>query len=162
MGDVVLGSASLTSDSDGFLSRRCPACSGVFKRTVARINAAEFPAPYCPYCSAPNEGDWYTQEQEIYLQASMSRAASNYVQNQLGDMLKGLQSEFFTVTPGKAELPPDPGSPPVDSAEGFVRVDVPCHEDDSFKVVATTGENVACIVCGIPYPVSDVAQLGAD
>lgn len=161
MGEVELGSASLTSDGDGFLSRRCPSCSGVFKRTVARISQGELPAPYCPYCAAPNEGDWYTQEQEEYLQASMSRAASKYIQEQLGGMLRGLNSDFLKVSAGKVELPPDPGSPPVESADGFVRVDVPCHENDSFKIVATTGGEVACTVCGIPYPVSDVVEFGA-
>lgn len=135
---VDLGTVSLTGDEDGFLSRQCPSCRRVFKRPIAGIHAAQPPAPYCPYCGGANDGDWETAAQQAYYLAAMDRAAMKYVHEQFNASMKSVQSEFLKFTPGTPDLPPDPGSPPPDPSHGFVRVDVPCHEDDPFKVADGT------------------------
>lgn len=158
---VDLGTVSLTGDEDGFLSRQCPSCQRVFKRPVHRIQAADSSAPYCPYCAVANDDDWETAAQQTYYQAAMDRAAMKYVHEQFNKSMGSIQSESLRFTPGTPDLPPDPGSPPPDPSQGFVRVDVPCHEDDPFKVAEATSGDVVCTVCGIPYPIGDVVQLGS-
>lgn len=162
MTEVELGTVTLRGDRDGFLSRECPSCARTFKRAVVRITAGELPSPYCPYCATPNDDDWYTVEQRAYVQAAMERAAMKFATEQFTSMLEGLKSEYLEFKAAPAQLPPDPGAPPSELEEGFIRVDVPCHEEDPFKVEVTTTGLVACTVCGIPYEVDDVAQLGSD
>ena len=159
MTELELGTVTLRGDHDGFLSRKCPSCSRVFKRAVVRISAGEAPAPYCPYCAKANEDDWYTVQQLAYVQAAMEQTAMKHATEEFTSMLRGLKSEFIEFKPGSPQLPPDPGAPPVEPEEGFIRADVPCHEDDPFKVEETTMGQVACTVCGIPNDVGDVVQL---
>jgi hypothetical protein len=162
MTEVEFGTVTLTGDHHGFLSRRCPNCSRVFKRAVVRITAGELPARYCPYCARANEDDWYTVEQRAYVQAAIERAAMKYATEQVTSTLEGLNSEYIEFKAGSPQLPPDPGAPPSEPEEGFIRADVPCHEDDPFMVAVTTTGQVACSVCGIPYDVGEVAQLGSE
>lgn len=158
---VELGKVALTSDSDGFLSRQCPSCGQVFKRPVARMKGDDAPpAAYCPYCSATSDARWDTNAQSAYLQAHMNRLASDYVHRQFREMLDSLSSSSFRVSHGEPDLPPDPGSPPPEPEEGFIQVHVPCHPDDPFKVSQSWSGEVACPICGIPYPIADVADLG--
>jgi hypothetical protein len=75
-------------------------------------------------------------------------------------MLEGLSSSSFSVSHGEVDLPPDPGAPPTEPEEGFILIHVPCHPDDPLKIEHSWSNEVACPICGISYPVSDVADLG--
>jgi hypothetical protein len=118
------------------------------------------PAAYCPYCSATTEGRWDTDAQSAFFRAHAARLGAEYVAKQLRKMSDGLSSSFLQVSHEQVDLPPDPGAPPVESQEGFLLVHVPCHPDDPLKVDASWSDDVACPLCGISYPVSDVADLG--
>ena len=133
--NVELGKVALTSDSEGFLSRQCPSCGLVFKRSVARMKGEDAPpAAYCPYCSTTSDARWDTDAQSAYLSAHMNRLATEYVNRQVSEMLDNLNSSMFRVSHGQPDLPPDPGDAPSEPEEGFVQVHVPCHPDDPFKV----------------------------
>ncbi len=119
------------------------------------------PAAYCPYCSAIAEGRWDTDAQSAYFRANAERLAAEYVARQFSEMLDGLSSSFLQVSHEQGDLPPDPGAPPPESLEGFQLVRVPCHPDDPLKIDASWSDDVACALCGITYPVSDVADLGS-
>ena len=159
---VELGKVALNGDSDGFLSRQCPSCRRVFKRPISRMQDSDAsPAAYCPYCGATPEGRWDTDAQAAYFQAHAARLGAEYVATQFREMLEGLSSSFLQVSHEQADLPPDPGAPPPESLEGFRLVRVPCHPDDPLKIDAPWSDDVACPLCGITYPISDVAGLGS-
>ena len=44
----------------------------------------------------------------------------------------------------------------------MVRVDMPCHPEEPLKVDAKWDGEVACLVCGIRYPVDLVRALPDD
>jgi uncharacterized Zn-finger protein len=158
---IELGRVELTGDSDGFLSRQCPTCGRVFKLLVFRMQNETAPeAAYCPYCGTTPASRWDTGDQAAYLRAHVERLGAQYVARRFREMLDGLDSSIFKVSHGESSLPPDPGTPPLEQTAGFSLVRVPCHPDDPLKIEESWSGEVGCPICGITYPVSDVAELG--
>ena len=48
---------------------------------------------------------------------------------------------------------------PLTEPNDMVRVDYPCHHEEPIKVDEEWDREVACLVCGIRYPVELVRQL---
>ena len=164
MGDVVVP-MTLPLDSDGYLRRECPHCERQFKWLPNPVDSSETsdatpPEHYfCPYCHEPAGLDaWWTKAQLEHVRALMM---AEVVEPQLEKFKRDLRS---LDRPGSlfrfdvdTTIPPDPD--PLSEADDMVRLDLPCHPDEPVKVdEAWTGE-VACLMCGIRYPVDLVRAL---
>jgi hypothetical protein len=155
----------LPLDKDGFLRRECPTCERQFKWWPTSSEEAseviqEAPEAYfCPYCHEPASPDaWWTKEQLEYAQ---ELAAAEVLGPQLrrfkSDMermnrrSKGIRFETSLLQFSRPE--------PLAEPDDMVRVDVPCHPEEPTKVGAEWDGEVACLVCGIRYPVELVRAL---
>ena len=154
---------SMPLDDDGFLRRECPACERQFKwrpGSDEAVEVAEAPEVYyCPYCAEPADtGSWWTPQQLEYAQ---QYAAAEV----LGPKLEGFRRSVAGMNqPGSiVRISMDvtlPNAPePLTEPNDMVRVDFPCHPDEPLKVIEDRVSEVACLVCGIRYPIELVRAL---
>ncbi len=157
---------NLPLDKDGFLRRECPNCERQFKwwptpsSEDASEETQEAPEAYfCPYCHEPAGPDtWWTKEQREYAQElAAAEVLGPRLRRMKGDLERGnRRSRMVRIEMSVPSLSrPEPLTEPDD----MVRVDVPCHPEEPMKVDEEWGQEVACLVCGIRYPVELVRQL---
>ena len=160
---------SLPLDKDGFLRRECPLCERQFKwwptptSEDAPEEAVETPEAYfCPYCHEPAPLDtWWTKEQLEYAQQlAVAEALGPQLQRMKNDLERGnCRSKGISFEMSDSILSrPEPLVEPND----MVRVDMPCHPEEPVKVEELWDQEVACLVCGIRYPVDLVCPLPDD
>lgn len=166
MSEVTL-SMSLPLDSDGFLRRECPGCERQFKwrptppdavESSGDINAESEGEYFCPYCHQPAAtGAWWTQEQVAF---ARELATAEIVGPQLRDLRRSVEDinrGGFLRT--ETELTIGSRPEPLTEPDDMIRIDTPCHPEEPLKVDETWDDDVACLVCGIRYPVELVRAL---
>lgn len=148
---------SLPLDSDGFLRRECPRCVREFKwHNGPSSEEAEQQASetfFCPLCGEPAGPDsWWTQPQLQLIE----NATERYLDQELGDMFKGLESSTrsnrlirFEAAGGGA---PDPLEPLVEP-DDMIIVASPCHPWEPVKIPEDHSEVVHCLVCGAAFAI---------
>jgi hypothetical protein len=158
---------SLPLDKEGFLRRECPYCERQFKwwpTSPPGEDAEEVQEPpdiyYCPYCHEPADTEaWWTKEQLEYAQ---ERAAAEVLGPELrrfkNDMERSNRSSRGLIR-FDVLLPPLSKPEPLTEPDDMVRVDLPCHPEEPTKVDEGWEGEVACLVCGIRYPVDLVRAL---
>jgi hypothetical protein len=157
----------LPLDADGFLRRECPTCERQFKwwptppPEESSEEAQEAPeAYYCPYCHEPaNPGAWWTKEQLEYVQrlavAEVLRPEVRRFKNDMERINRRSQGQIrFDVSSPPLSRPESLTEP-----DDMVRVDLPCHPEEPTKVDGGWDGEVACLICGIRYPVDLVRAL---
>ncbi len=157
---------SLPLDKEGFLRRECPHCERQFKwwptppEEEISEDTQEAPEAYfCPYCHEPAPlGAWWTKEQLEYAQQiAVAEALGPQLRRMKNDLGRGNRRSkgiSFEMS-GSALSQPEPLVEPDD----MVRVDLPCHPEEPVKVEELWDQEVACLVCGIRYPVDLVRAL---
>jgi len=155
---------SFPLDDDGFLRRSCPACRREWKWQAALPQQpgqtkAQAESNICPYCGQRAAvQEWLTTDQRVYIEGSARPHAIAAVHDALSDIFRGLNGGgVLRVTADEPALPPVP--PQLTETNDMVRIDVPCHPDELFKVDDVWSEGVYCIVCGTPYPQEQVHVL---
>lgn len=161
---------SLPLDADGFLRRECPTCEQQFKwwptlppeEASAEETQEAVEAYFCPYCHEPAPPDaWWTKEQLEYAQ---ELAAAEV----LGPQLRRLKSDMEGSNRQSRGIRFDISLPSLSRPESLiepddmVRVDVPCHPEEPIKVDEAWEREVACLICGILYPLEVVRALPDD
>jgi uncharacterized Zn-finger protein len=157
---------SLPLDKDGFLRRECPNCERQFKWWPAsseeiseEIQEAR-EAYFCPYCHEPAPLDaWWTKEQLEYAQrlavAEVMEPEIRRFKNDMERINRGSRGHVrFDASPPPLSRPESLTEP-----DDMIRVDVPCHPEEPTKVDEGWDGEVACLVCGIRYPVDLVRAL---
>lgn len=150
-------------DSDGFLSRQCPACGERFKLKVKlddesigheltdeeTLSEAAEMRRYCPLCLQLVEGNnWWTPEQIHYAKEAIGFVVAVKFQEMLrrtADQSGG----FLQYSGGDRPIEPNPP----EEQEGMMIVAPPCHENAVAKVPEGWSNEVACYECGVRYPV---------
>ena len=166
MSDIQL-SMSLPLDKDGFLRRECPDCKRQFKwlptpaaeRASDPVMLAAAESYFCPYCYLPAAPSaWWTSEQLEY-------AKGIALAEGMGPVLRRFQESFGRMNRPDSLIKitataPTISSPePLHEVDDMVRVDVPCHPNEPLKIDADWTEEIACLICGIRYPVALVVAL---
>ena len=160
---------SLPLDRDGFLRRECPNCEWQFKwwptppSEDASEETQEAPETYfCPYCHAPADPDaWWTKEQREYAQQLA-------VAEVLGPQLRRMKDNLESGNRRSGMIRIDMSVPsfsrpePLTEPDDMVRVDVPCHPEEPIKVDEEWDREVACLACGIRYPIELVRPFPED
>lgn len=123
-------SVSFSTDIEGFLTQECPHCYRKFK---VKFEQGGGKMGFCPYCSK-QANDWWTREQQEYLNAEIQNKAIN-------PLLKGLNSEFFKVKP-KNKL----AIPPIEK-EGLKKFEFSCCRE-MIKILENWDKPLTCIICG--------------
>ena len=175
---------TLPLDSDGFLRRECPSCERQFKWRPTQSEETDLSevgdgdsdtlnesqganaAPefyYCPYCYDPGAlNAWWTQEQLAY---GRELAAAEVLGPELRDLADSMMR--LNRSGGLVGVHVDVNMPilsrpePLTEPDDMVRVDFPCHLDEPLKIDEAWDEEVACLLCGIRYPVDVVRELPA-
>jgi hypothetical protein len=167
MSEIVL-SIPLPRDTDGFLRRACPNCERQFKWWPV-ANAEEQPselhqasivyAYFCPYCfqSAPLD-HWYTPEQLEYCKQQA-------IAQILGPQLRQIKQDLDMLNQSSKILKIDvtlrstTTPEPLKDINDMVWVEFPCHLEEPIKIESAWLQDIACILCGIQYPVDLVRVL---
>ncbi len=142
---------SIPADPEGFVSRKCPTCSKLFKIKLGE--GSDKPLSHCPYCNAQGD-DWFTDEQRAYVKASSVNFAQEVVGKKLEEMARGFnrrmpQGGLISMKMTHQSSPKRPPPPkPVESEEpmpvaAFDCCDERVKHDGSTKVLH-------CIICGSP------------
>ena len=157
---------SLPLDEDGFLRRECPNCERQFKwwptppSDEAPGETQEGPEAYfCPYCHEPADPDaWWTKEQLEYAQELAAAEVLGPELRRMKDDLEGgnrgsgmIRIDMSVSSFSRPELLTEP--------DDMARIDVPCHPEEPIKVDEGWDEEVACLACGVRYPVELVRAL---
>ena len=164
MSDIQL-SMSLPLDKDGFLRRECPDCKRQFKWLPTP--AAESLGPryvgsgrvyFCPYCYLPAAPSaWWTSEQLEYAKVLRLQKVWAGVASIPGVLRRmNRPDSLIKIT---ATAPTISSPEPLHEVDDMVRVDVPCHPNEPLKIDADWTEEIACLICGIRYPVALVVAL---
>jgi hypothetical protein len=150
----------LSLDSDGFLRRECPHCEREFKRLAPTPRDESEPTEpevetkdyFCPLCHQPAApGAWWTKSQLEYAQ---SVAYQEVVRPRLADLeetIKGIGGGGLISVDVKRTEPaavPQPSEP-----ADMIRLGFPCHPAEPVKVPDDWTGEVACMVCGVRYPI---------
>lgn len=173
---------TLPLDSAGFMRRECPSCERQFKwyptqpqtgdvrdtddlgSDVHDETQDEVPTPehyYCPYCHETAVlTAWWTREQLEYARELTASEVVGPKLRDFADRLSGLNHSrgliSMSVNVDTSNLArPEPLREPDD----MVRVDFPCHPEEPVKVDDGWEGDVACLVCGIRYPIDIVREL---
>ena len=157
---------SLPLDADGFLRRECPNCERQFKwwptppsedgYDEGTREAVE--AYVCPYCYEPTDPNaWWTKEQLEYAQQLAAAEVLGPPLHRLKSRNRQSRGIRFDVS-----LPSLSSPEPLTEPDDMVRVDVPCHPEEPIKIDEDWEQEVACLVCGIRYPVELVRALPED
>lgn len=162
---------SIPLDNDRFLRRECPNCGLQFKwyssppqtqdeDSDPSDNRSEPATAYfCPYCyepAAPNA--WWTQQQIEYAQKLMAAEVLAPQIQRLQNSLQGLNRSSGILKVNVTSTPIMRPEPLVEE-EDMIRVDFPCHPQEPIKIQEGWNQQVACLTCGILYPVSLVTPL---
>ncbi len=161
---------SLPLDADGFLRRECPNCEREFKwrSTLPSENDAgetqEAPeAYYCPYCHEPADRDgWWTKEQMEYIQELAAAEMLGPELRRFKNDMERTDRRSRGLIRFDVSLPPLSRPEPLAEPDDMVRIDLPCHPEEPLKVDESWDQEVACLVCGIRYPVDLVGALPDD
>lgn len=152
---------SLPLDRDGFLRRECPHCERQFKwlHTTDTDQSRHVEQYFCPLCHEPASlSRWLTKEQAAYIR---DVAAAEILGPQLHEwerLTQGLNRPGGLIQLNvKVTVPPRPET--LVEANDMVRVDCPCHPEEPIKVPEDWQEEVACLICGICYPVDLLRAL---
>jgi len=161
---------SLPLDSAGFLRRECPKCERQFKWRPTQLNEADDveeqeadAAPpefyFCPYCHEASAPDtWWTKEQVEFgkqlLLAEVVVPRFREFKNEVEQM--NTRSGLLHM---EVNTPSLPHPLALTEEDDMVRVDFPCHPEEPLKVEETWQEKVACLVCGVRYPVGLLTAL---
>ncbi len=137
-------SVVLATDTDGFVSQECPACSRRFKVVFAEGSGRLI--GYCPYCRHAQQNCWWTQEQADYLAAA---AGQEIVGPLLDDFVRQVNrmsrpGDFLRL---KAKVEHDhPPSPPAETDSSMKSVRFECCGE----TVKHDGSRARlyCIICG--------------
>lgn len=119
----------------------------------------EVGAYFCPYCHDPAPlGSWWTKEQAEYVrQLAMAEALGPQLRCMKNNLERGKRrSKGIRI---EVSVPSSPRPEPLVEHDDMVRVDVPCHPEEPIKVDETWEREVACLVCGVRYPVELVRAL---
>lgn len=141
---------SLPTDSDGFVTQECPACSKHFKAVFGE--GSDRPISHCPYCGHVNQDCWWTQAQAEYLAAA---AGQEIVGPLLDDFTQGINriskpGDFLKLS-AKVEHGPRPTAPEeLDTPMAVANFDC-CGERIKHDGSSTT---LHCIICGTAMMVS--------
>lgn len=148
----------LPVDHDNFLRRECPHCERQFKwhNGPANAEAEHIPAPetyYCPLCGQPAGPDsWWTREQLDYAEQAAMPTALQVMDDEIGQMLKGLSSKHVKVSrTGHLDVPDGPL--PLIEPDDMVIVASPCHSYEPIKVPERERGPFHCLVCGTAFAV---------
>jgi hypothetical protein len=160
---------TLPLDTAGFLRRECPNCNKQFKwysseeadtagdELIVTVGSSE--AYYCPYCHTPAPSNaWWTQEQIEY---ARELAAAEVMRPMLGNFGADLEqlNRPGSLISFNVQVPDMPRPDPLTEPDDMVRVDLPCHPEEPLKVDETWTSDVACLVCGIRYPMELYASF---
>jgi len=140
---------SIPTDGDGFISRKCPACTKHFKAKYGE--GSDQPLSHCPYCGATGD-DWFTDEQRAYAEAASVNFARSIVSRELGKMAQsfnrsmprgGFITAKMTHTPSLEEpLPPVP-------SESNEAMSVALFECCNERIKHDgSSESLHCVICG--------------
>lgn len=141
-------------DSDGFLRRECPSCTGEFKwhngPTEARPEDAVDPPRYtCPLCGEKAAHDqWFTQAQvQLIHEVGLFHATDAF-----NDAMKKAtrNSKNIKFTPGRNT---QPAPTPLVEPDDMIIIEPPCHPWEPVKVpeARADAEPLFCLVCGGSY-----------
>lgn len=151
-------------DINGFLRRECPTCERQFKQKHSDLEAdvstnivAE--SYFCPYCYQPApENSWWTKGQIEYAQ---QLAFKEILEPELQSLQRQIQSlnHQDSLVQVDSTLVGIPEPTVLHEADDMIGVTFPCHPEESLKIDESWDQDVACLVCGIQYPVSLVKEL---
>ncbi len=151
-------------DADGFFRRECPNCERQFKQKHTDSNTetpenVSVESYYCPYCyeSAPLNS-WWTKEQLEYAQ---QLAFKEVIEPELQNLQRQIESlnRLGNLVKMESRLSHSPESNPLSEKDDMIRTDFPCHPEEPLKIDEAWEQDVACLICGIRYPVSLVKEL---
>lgn len=153
---------SLPLDADGFLRRECPHCGRQFKQrnTLSDEESTEYGSlenDFCPYCHETAD-TWWTQEQINYAEQLLLEEVVAPELHRLKHEIESFNYRGNFVQIG-VTLPQLPEATPLTEPNDMVRVDFPCHPEKPIKIVETWKQEIACVICGIQYPVDLVKAL---
>ncbi|WP_165074796.1 hypothetical protein [Paludisphaera rhizosphaerae] len=140
---------SIPTDDDGFISQKCPTCSGLFK--VKHGEGSDKPLAHCPYCGAAGD-DWFTDEQRAYIEAAGRNFALDLVSSELEEMTRDFNREmprggFITAEMSFTPSPEEP-LPPV-PAESNEPMPVALFECCNERIKHDgSSEVLHCVICG--------------
>ena len=140
---------SIPTDSDGFISRKCPACSKLFKAKYGE--GSDQPLSHCPYCGS-SDADWFTDEQRVYVRAAGLNFARGIMGREIGKIAqkfnRGMgRGGFITAQMSHTTSPNKPLPPiPVESDEPMAIALFDCCNER----VKHDGslEALHCVICG--------------
>lgn len=135
---------SLSTDSDGFVSQECPACSKRFKVVFGK--GSDGPIGHCPYCGHAGQSCWWTQAQADYLAAMAGQEIARPLLDEFARRVNGVSKagDFLKVS-AKVEHGPRPTVPDeLDTAMSVVNFQC-CGERIKHDGSAAT---LHCIICG--------------
>ena len=136
---------SISTDSDGFVSQECPACSKRFK--VVFDEGSDQPIGHCPYCGHTGQNCWWTQEQADYLTAIAGEEIAGPLLDDFARKINRMSrpGDFLKVNAKvKHEpRPPKPGEP--DGPMAVATFDC-CGERIKHDGSAST---LHCVICGV-------------
>lgn len=142
-------SISIPTDGDGFISRKCPSCSKVFKAKYGE--GSDKPLTHCPYCNATGD-NWFTDEQGAYVRAASVNFARSIVSRDLEKMARDFNRSmprggFITAKMTHKPSPEQPLPPvPTESDEPMsVSYFACCNE--RIKHDGSSGA-LYCVICG--------------
>lgn len=140
---------SIPTDDDGFISRKCPACSKLFKAKYGE--GSDKPLSHCPYCDATGD-DWFTDEQRAYVQAVGVNFARSIVSRELGKMAQcfnqGMPRVGFITAKMTHTPSPERPVPPVPT-ESDEPMPVALFECCNEKIKHDgSKEALHCVICG--------------
>lgn len=141
-------------DTDGYLRRECPSCTGEFKwhngPTDSRPDDAADPSQYsCPLCGRRASHDqWFTQRQVEYQQELVNYHAADVVNDAMKKAFRG--SKNVTYRPGRNTAPPPS---PLHEPDDMIIIEPPCHPWEPVKVHEERADSgpLYCLVCGESY-----------
>ncbi|MHB8598779.1 MAG: hypothetical protein ACYDER_18420 [Ktedonobacteraceae bacterium] len=152
-------------DGDGFLRRECPNCEQQFKLKQADTNIEtqednednNGDSYYCPYCHEPAT-TWWTKEQ---LEYALQLAFKEVFEPELQSFQRKIESlnNSGSFVRADAKLSSLPEQISLIETDDMMKVEFPCHPEEPLKIDETWEQDVACIICGIQYPVVLVKEM---
>ncbi len=141
---------SLPTDSDGFVSQECPACSKRFK--VVFGEGSDRPISHCPYCSHVNQDCWWTQAQADYFAAMAGQEIAGPL---LDDFARGVNriskpGDFLKISAKITHGPQATAPEELDTPMSVANFDC-CGERIKHDGSVAT---LQCIICGAGMTVS--------
>ena len=131
------------SDCDGFISKRCPSCIKGFK--VQITDEGDTSLEHCPYCGAPSNDGWFTEEQEAHLAAVCEQGLDHILESSDRDLewIHAACSQLSLSTDSENTVVPPK---PVESNQPMRIFSSPCCGEP----VKYNGSPLTlyCVICG--------------